>query len=177
VKEDAPRGALLLIDLLNDFIDPKGALPCGPAGEEAAREASRLAERFRRAGRPVIYVCDRHLPDDREFRMWPVHCVDGTWGAEIHSSVARVEGDLVIPKRRYSGFFGTDLDNRLREMGVTVLTLAGVCTNICVLYTAVDASMRGYDVSVVQDACASYDQAAHAFAIRELGNTIKVNIA
>lgn len=170
------EGALLLVDLVRDFIDPGGALSCGQDGLAAAERAARHLEAFRRAGLPVIHVTDRHRPDDREFRYWPPHCVEGTWGAEIHPLVAPLAGETVVPKRRFSGFFGTDLDNVLRELGVRTVSIAGVCTNICVLYTSVDAQMRGYDVRVLQDACASYDGRAHAFALSELANTIKVEV-
>jgi nicotinamidase/pyrazinamidase len=133
-------------------------------------------ERARREGWPVVWVCDRHQPDDSEFQVWPAHCVAGTRGAELVPPLEPREGEKVVPKRRYSGFFGTDLDLYLREQGVDEVVLAGVCTNICVLYTAADARMRGYRVTVLRDAVASFDRDAHQWALRELERTLGAKV-
>jgi nicotinamidase/pyrazinamidase len=90
--------------------------------------------------------------------------------------VAPRDGDVVIPKRRYSGFFGTDLDITLRERDVDTLRLVGDCTNICVLYTAADARNLGYAVEVVRDGVTSFDLEAHADALRELEKTLGAQI-
>src|SRR5437899_10754247 len=128
--------------------------------------------RARAAGEPVMYLTDNHLPDDAEFRMFPPHAIAGTKGADIVPELAPREDDVVIPKRRYSGFFGTDLDITLRERGVDTLRLVGDCTNICVLYTAADARNLGYAVEVVKDGVTSFDLEAHADALRELEKTL-----
>lgn len=170
------EGTLVLVDLLRDFVEPDGALTCGPDGLEATHRAAHYLALWREKGLPVIHLMDRHRPDDQEFLVWPPHCVEGTPGAQPHPDVEPRPGEVVIPKRRYSGFFGTDLDNLLREQGTKTINLVGVCTNICVLYTAADAKMRGYDVRVLEDACASYDPDAHRFAIREMKDTLKVRV-
>lgn len=164
--------ALLVIDMLRDFVQAGGALYIGPTAEEVKPRVAAHVAAARREGRPVIYVCDRHRPDDAEFRMFPAHCLEGTPGAEVVPELAPAAGDIIIPKRRYSGFFGTDLDLTLREEGVDELWLCGVCTNICVLYTAADARMRGYRVVVLQDAVASFAEAAHRFALEEMEKTL-----
>ena len=71
--------------------------------------------RARAAGEPVIYLTDNHVPDDAEFKVFPPHAIAGTKGAEIIPELAPEDDEDVIPKRRYSGFFGTDLDITLRE--------------------------------------------------------------
>lgn len=171
-----PEGGLVLVDLVRDFVDPDGVLSCGADGQAAVQAAAAHLGAWREARLPVIHITDRHRPDDREFQYWPPHAVEGTPGAEIHPLVAPVPGETVIPKRRFSAFFGTDLDNLLRESGIQKLSICGVCTNICVLYTAVDAQMRGYDVTILSDACASYARKAHSFALGELRDTIKVHV-
>jgi nicotinamidase-related amidase len=108
--------------------------------------------------------------------MFKPHCIKNTKGGEIIDSLAPRPGDYIIPKRRYSAFFGTDLDATLREMNVSELILVGVCTNICVLYTAADARMLNYKVTVIRDGVASFDEEAHKFALREMENTLGVKI-
>src|SRR2546429_6985399 len=99
--------------------------------------------RSRAANEPVVYLKDAPLPGDAEFEMFPPHAIAGTKGAAIVPELAPRKEDVIIPKRRYSGFFGTDLDITLRERGVDTLRLVGDCTNICVLYTAADARNLG----------------------------------
>lgn len=170
------KRALLVIDMLNDFILPQGSLSVGPAGEEIVPLIARQIEEFRQAGEAVIYICDHHTAEDPEFEMFPPHCVQGTPGAEIVEALAPSEGELVIPKRRYSAFFATQLDLCLREMGIKELFLVGVCTNICVLYTACEARMRTYDVTVLKDAVASFDSGAHEFALVQMENVLGVEV-
>ncbi|AFV12021.1 isochorismatase hydrolase [Thermacetogenium phaeum DSM 12270] len=168
--------ALIVVDMLNDFVVEGGALYVGEAGRRVIPVIARALEKARSHKIPVIYICDRHLPGDREFEMFPTHCVAGTWGGEVCAELAPREGDVIIPKRRYSGFYGTDLDLALRELGAEDLVLVGVCTNICVLYTAADARMRNYKVSVLKDGVASFDEKAHEFALREMEKTLGVQL-
>lgn len=167
--------ALLIIDMLRDFIDEDGALYIGKAGELVQNVAVRIKEQ-RSSGGPILYIMDQHLPGDAEFEMFPPHCLLGKRGSEVIEALAPQAGEFLIPKRRYSAFFGTDLDLTLRELGVTELELAGVCTNICVLYTAADARMLNYKVTVHRNCVASFDPEAHAFALKEMEQTLGVNI-
>ncbi len=162
--------------MIHDFVDPKGALYCGDTMAKITPVVKRELERARSKGEPVVYLTDNHLPDDAEFAMFPPHAIAGTEGAAIVPELAPRDGEVVIPKRRYSGFFGTDLDITLRERGVDTLRLVGDCTNICVLYTAADARNLGYAVEVVRDGVTSFDAEAHAFALRELEKTLGARI-
>lgn len=175
-RDERRRRALLVVDMIHDFVDPSGALYCGPSMSRIVPVIQRELARARDADEPVIYLTDSHLPDDAEFAMFPPHALAGTKGAEIVPAVAAREGDVVIPKRRYSGFFGTDLDITLRERGVGTLRLVGDCTNICVLYTAADARNLGYAVEVVRDGVTSFDLEAHEDALRELRQTLGATI-
>ena len=158
--------------MIHDFADPSGALYCGPSMPPVIDVIARELARARGAREPVVYLTDDHLPDDAEFQLFPPHALHGTRGAEIVPQVAPVDGDTVIPKRRYSGFFGTALDITLREKGVDTLRLVGDCTNICVLFTAADARNLGYAVEVVRDGVTSFDLEAHTNALRELEKTL-----
>jgi len=113
---------------------------------------------------------------DKEFNLFPPHCLSGTEGANIIEELKPSKNDFIIHKRRYSGFFQTDLDISLREEGIIELELVGVCTNICVLYTAVSARMLDYRVTVLKDAVASFDQGAHDFALRQMKDVLGVEI-
>ena len=99
-----PKRALLVIDMLKDFIEPEGSLYVGKAGEAIIEAVAQEIRRFREAGEPVIFVCDQHLATDPEFAMFPAHCVRGTRGAEVIDQLKPREEELVIPKRRYSAF-------------------------------------------------------------------------
>ncbi len=168
--------ALLVIDMLNDFILADGSLSVGPAGEGIVPIIAGLIGEFRAGGEAVIYIRDHHTEADPEFQMFPPHCMQGTRGAEVIEALAPRAGELVIAKRRYSAFFATQLDLCLREMGVKELVLVGVCTNICVLYTACDARMRTYAVTVPRDAVASFDSEAHEFALAQMENVLGVEV-
>lgn len=170
------KRALVVIDMIEDFAHEGGALYCGPSMELIIPVIQRELARARAAGEPVIYLTDNHVPDDAEFKVFPPHAIAGTPGAEIIPELAPADDDDVIPKRRYSGFFGTDLDITLREKNVDTLRLVGDCTNICVLYTAADARNLGYGVEVVRNGVTSFDEEAHVDALRELEKTLGAKI-
>ncbi|MBI2323979.1 MAG: cysteine hydrolase [Chloroflexi bacterium] len=166
------RRALIVVDMIHDFAHEGGALYCGPSMGKIIPVIQNELDRARAAGEPVVYLTDAHMPDDAEFQMFPPHAIVGTKGAEIVPELAPSEADVVIPKRRYSGFFGTDLDITLRERGIDTLRLVGDCTNICVLYTAADARNLGYAVEVVENGVTSFDEDAHRNALKELEKTL-----
>ena len=168
--------ALLVIDMLNDFLEEEGALYCGPTGRAIVPVVVDRIREAREAGEPVFFVCDRHTHGDREFEMFPAHCVTGTAGAGVIPELTHRGGDFVVPKRRFSAFYGTDLDLHLRELGVEELVLVGLCTNICVFFTAADARMRNYRVTVPEAGVASFDVEAHRFALGQMEKVLGVRV-
>ena len=170
------KRAVVVVDMIEDFVREGGALYCGPSMARILPVIQREIARARDAAEPVVYLTDNHLRDDAEFQVFPPHAIAGTKGAEIVPELAPRDDDIVIPKRRYSGFFGTDLDITLRERGVDTLRLVGDCTNICVLYTAADARNLGYSVEVLEDGVTSFDEEAHRDALRELEKTLGAKI-
>jgi nicotinamidase-related amidase len=169
--------ALLIIDMLNDFV-LKGAPLEVPDTRKAIPAVQREIDDARRAGTPVIYICDSHAPDDREFeRMdWPPHAVAGTSGAGIIKELAPSGDDTIIRKTTYSGFQGTDLDKTLRQLSVDSLRITGCVTHICVLFTAYEAVVKGYDVKVVEDAIAGLAGEDHDAALRIMKNVLGVTL-
>src|SRR5438270_12429745 len=111
--------------MIEDFVREGGALYCGPSMARILPVIQREIARSRGANEPVVYLKDDHLPGDAEFQMFPPHAIAGTKGAAIVAELAPLKDDVVIPKRRYSGFFGTDLDITLRERGIDTLRLVG----------------------------------------------------
>ena len=170
------RRALVVVDMIEDFVHEGGALWCGPTMTKIVPVIRNELTRARAATEPVVYLTDNHLEGDAEFQTFPPHAIAGSKGAQIVPELAPAKDDVVIPKRRYSGFFGTDLDITLREKGVDTLRLVGDCTNICVLYTAADARNLGYVVEVVEAGVTSFDEEAHRDALRELEKTLGAKI-
>jgi nicotinamidase-related amidase len=175
-KLDPDETALIIIDMLNDFVEENGALVV-PGAKDLVPTLAKILDHARQQSLTVVYLADNHMPDDDEFKVWPKHSVAGTRGAKVVDELAPKSGEKVIPKRRYSGFFGTDLDLTLREAGIANIILMGVLTDICVMYTSADASSRGYEVYVVADGTSSTVKENHRFALqhmKEILNTIVV---
>ena len=160
---------VLVVDMLKGFLEPGHNLYCGDASRHIVPSVKRLLQREREAGSTILFICDNHEPDDLEFRVFPVHCVKGTDEADVIPELQEfVRENSLVPKNRYSGFFNTPLDERLRELSPDVVTVCGVCTDICVLHTAADARNRDYAVEVPTDCVASFDPDAHEWALRHI---------
>ena len=153
-------GALFIIDMLNDFVDEKGALYV-PSGKEIVSPILEKKKAFKSQGLPVFYLNDSHEKEDEEFSLWPPHAVKGSWGAQVFPDLSPEPGDVVVEKRRYSGFFGTELDRLLKEKGVKKLYLTGLLTDVCVFFTAHDGYNLGYRLAVFSDSTTSLDQETH----------------
>lgn len=148
----AERTALLVVDLVNDYVEPAGAMPVADAGPVLAA-ATRLANGARAAGVLPVWIRPGHLEAaDGLFRKRIPHAMGESWGAQIHDSLPFADGDRVLLKRRYSAFFQTDLDMYLREHRIERVVVCGVALNICVRSTVHDAFFLGYDVWVAPDA-------------------------
>ncbi|OFI05943.1 isochorismatase family protein YecD [Clostridium acetireducens DSM 10703] len=168
--------ALLVIDMLKDFIDEKGVLYTGEAGGKIIDFVKEKINSYRKQGYPIIFICDNHEKDDKEFNMFPPHCIAGEEGSNIIEELEVKEEYKIIKKRRYSAFFGTDLDIYLREKDIKEISLVGVCTNICVLYTAADGRNLDYKVNIYKEGVASFDNEAHKFALKEAEKTLGCSI-
>lgn len=171
----AKHSALLIIDMLNDFLEEEGSLVV-PDAKRIVPRVKQLLQKARQQGIPVIYISDSHREDDREFQYWPPHAVSDTWGGRVIDELAPLAEEYIVPKRRYSAFFGTDLDTLLRELEIKRLYLAGVLSNICVYATAMDASMRGYDVSVFKDGVASLSEETDNFIFKQLDEVLRAEL-
>ena len=109
------KTALIVADMLNDFLDPGGSLYVGAQAREIIPFVAQKIAEFRAQGGVVIFVCDAHAPDDREFRYFPAHAVKGSWGAQIIPELPPAPGDYRVEKTRYSAFAHTNLDDILKQ--------------------------------------------------------------
>jgi nicotinamidase/pyrazinamidase len=159
--------AVIVTDMLRCFMEPGHSLYVGDKACDIIPNVQRLLERELARGSRIFFICDNHDPDDLEFKMFPPHCVAGTSEAEVIPELARYDGQI-IPKKRYSGFFNTDLEAQLRAIKPGKLIICGVLTDICVMHTAADARNRDYPVEVPVDCVASLDEEAHQFALEHI---------
>jgi len=164
--------ALLVVDMLNDFV-LEGAPLEVPAARGIIDHIAGEIRYAREKGRPIIYLCDSHQPDDPEFEYWPAHAVRGTPGARVIDELVPRAGDHLVEKAGYSGFFRTRLDQLLNELEIEEVLICGVLTNIGVLYTAVDALQRGLRVIVPETCVAALDEEDHRFALHQINEVLK----
>jgi nicotinate phosphoribosyltransferase len=158
---------VLVVDMLGGFLEEGYPLYCGAQARRIIPNVQGLLERELARGSKVFFLCDQHAPDDVEFQVFPPHCIEGTTEAEVIPELARYQGE-VIPKKRYSGFFGTPLEVKLKELKPEKIIVCGVCTNICVMHTVANARNRDYEVEVPVDCVASFDEKAHHFALEQM---------
>jgi len=166
VEHDA-KSALIVVDVQNDFADPKGSLYVHQ-GEEVVTVANREIELAKAAGAFLVYTADWHPESTPHFKkdggIWPVHCVRGTWGAEFHPDL-QVRGEVVRKgvggEDGYSGFTVRDpvtgderktpLEGMLRQAGIERVTVLGLATDYCVKETVLDAVGLGFETKVVRE--------------------------
>jgi len=164
--------------MLNDFVLPGAPLEV-PETRMVIPAVKREIQRARQEGNPVIYICDAHEADDKEFSKfgWPAHAVKGTKGSFVVDELKPAAGDIIVEKTTYAGFHNTKLDDILKKLGVSSLRLTGTVTHICVLFTAYDAVVRDYSVTVVEDGVAGIERDDHLAALRIMKNVLGVRIA
>lgn len=168
------RTALVVVDMQNDFAHPKGSLYV-EGGERVVAAVNERIEQARAAGATVVYTQDWHPPSTPHFEkdggLWPVHCVQGSWGAAFHDDLTVLDGAGVIRKGTegedgYSGFSVRDpedpsetkptrLEALLRDQGVDRVVVAGLATDYCVKETALDATRLGFDTFFLSHAAAA----------------------
>jgi ureidoacrylate peracid hydrolase len=177
------KSALIIVDMQNDFVHPDGAFA------HRAREnpgkidmpflsgtipyVKKLADAFRKAGRPVVYIAHVLKPDysDAQFPYWRAarganrgnrtFIVENTWGAQVVDELAPQPGEHLVIKKGFGGFSNTPLDTILRNMGVTTCVVSGVTTCVCVSTTVRGGVEHNYRMILVKDAVAEVDRETH----------------
>lgn len=172
---------LLVIDVQHEFMDSDGAVPCPATSVSSVKEVigniRRLVEAAKISKIPTIFTKEIHrasmIDMGRELDGdEPEHCLEGTKGPVILEEVLPGEkldeNQYLVPKRRYSGFIGTDLIFLLNALKADTLILTGAATNVCVHYTGADAHQYDYKIRVVEEATAGTSPEAHEAALAAL---------
>ncbi|MBU9723896.1 MULTISPECIES: cysteine hydrolase family protein [Bacillaceae] len=179
--------ALVVIDYTNDFVADDGRLTCGVRGQSIETRITQITKEFMENRDFVVFAVDVHDENDLyhpETKLFPPHNIRGTKGRKLYGQLGTfleeaVQEDLSfewMDKTRYSAFAGTDLELKLRERGIKELHLVGVCTDICVLHTAVDAYNKGFSIVVHGDAVESFNPAGHEWALGHFSGTLGATV-
>ncbi|MFW6007666.1 MAG: cysteine hydrolase family protein [archaeon] len=186
--------ALIVIDYTNDFIADNGKLTCGKSGQKIEKNIEQRIKDFLTnpindcdAGDNfVIFVNDLHKKNENnhpENKLFPTHNIEGTEGRKLYGRVGKLydeikdkENVIYLDKIRYSAFAGTNLEIILRQNKIQEIELCGVCTDICVLHTAVDAYNKGFYAQINSNCVASFNQIGHEWAINHFKNTLGFGI-
>lgn len=174
--------ALIIIDYTVDFV--VGKLPCGEPGVAIEARICEITEQFLAQQDFVVMAVDLHDEQDPfhpETKLFPPHNIRGTAGRDLYGRLKTVHERnkntiYWMDKTRYSAFCGTELELNLRARGIHELHLVGVCTDICVLHTAVDAYNKGFDIVVHEDAVASFNQTGHEWALEHFQGTLGAKV-
>jgi nicotinamidase/pyrazinamidase len=162
------RRVLLVIDMLNDFLDPAGALYCGEEARKIIPVIGSLIARFTSGGEPVIFLRDAHDINDKEFELFPSHAIKGSWGSEVIPELAPGTNSSIVDKTRFSGLFGNRLADLLAGIKPDEVWVTGVLTSICVMDTTGGLRDLDYAAVVPIDAVADIDPVWHEFALERM---------
>ena len=188
---DITKSALIIVDMQNDFVHADGGFAHEAREHPEAKidipflmgtipNVARLADAFRKAGRPVVYIAHVLKPDysDAAFPYWRAtkgsttgnrtFIVENSWGAQIIDELTPKEGEHVVVKKGFGGFANTRLDTILRNMGVTTCVVTGVTTAVCVSTTIRGGVEHNYRIMVVKDAVAEVHREAHEAELRTM---------
>jgi nicotinamidase-related amidase len=156
------KPALIIVDLLQDTFEKHPESFIVQSARTFIPRLNAVVDHFHENGLPVVFACDSFLPDDFIFKgkMEP-HSLRGTTGASVIAELNQQSDDYILPKRRFSAFFKTNLDQTLRTLGVDTVLITGIATPICVLTTALDAVSHDFRAVIVEDCCAAHRPENH----------------
>ncbi len=171
---------LIVVDMLNDFLKPDGKLYCGPTAEAIVPGVVELVRKYKDNDDVILFLADAHDEDDLEFKRFPEHCVAGTDGAmvinELSEIVVGYDNHEFIEKKRYSGFFETELEDALFFEDPDLVEVVGICTSICVMDTVGGLANRDLKINLYKDLVADFDPEMHEMALKRMENLYGVNM-
>jgi nicotinamidase-related amidase len=146
--------ALIIVDMLEDFVDGELA---NPRAQAIVEPLQRLLEHAREAGWVVVFSNDAHQPGDPELKIWGEHAMAGTPGAQVIAAIEPREGEIISPKQHYGAFDETGLTEQLKERGVDEVVITGQHTHICVRHSSYGALRNGFEILVPRDAVCAFE--------------------
>ena len=166
------KPAIIVVDMLKDTFKEGSELPITQEARQILPNLQTLLKESRRKGFPIIYACDSFLKEDFIFKgKAKFHSLQGTKGAEVVDDLTPEKTDRVLPKRRFSAFFGTDLEKKLRKQGIDTIVVTGITTEVCVLSTAMDGFCYDFYVIVLENCSASHREERHQSCLNLYRNT------
>ena len=180
------KKGLLNVDYTNDFVAVDGALTCGTPGQILHDYIVQVTKKFHDQGDYIAFLIDQHFENDTlhpESKLFPSHNIEGTDGRKLYGDLEKLYQEIkesenveYFDKTRYSAFTGTNLELKLREHKINELHIVGVCTDICVLHTAVDAYNKGFKIVIHEKGVASFNQLGHDWALDHFENTLGAEV-
>ena len=156
------KPAVIVVDMLKDNLKESPRNPFFQGGKTIIPNIQRLLDESRRRQFPVIFACDSFFKDDFIFKgRMKVHSLRGTKGSEVVEELKPEATDMVLPKRRFSAFFKTDLDQTLRTLGVDTIVVTGITIEVCVLMTALEGLCLDFSAIILEDCSASRSKEMH----------------
>jgi nicotinamidase-related amidase len=172
--------ALLVVDMVRGFVDERTKDgPCALYVKGARSLIPNINREIRslKKGDKLVFVCDRHVPNDKEFRRWPKHCIITTEETKVAVGFEAVHPSIsmtILPKTRFSAFFKTYLDELLEDVDEVIVT--GVVTEFCVMATALDAAYRDFKVIIPKDCVCPLDPDDGERALKWLSSSLGVEV-
>jgi nicotinamidase/pyrazinamidase len=156
------KPAIIVVDMLKDTFKEGSQLPITQEARQILPNLQRLLNESRKRGFPVLFACDSFLKEDFIFKgRMKMHSLRGTEGAEVVGDLKPEPTDIILPKRRFSAFFKTDLDQTLRTLGVDTIVVTGITTEVCVLMTVMDGLSHDFSAILLEDCSASRSKEFH----------------
>jgi len=156
------KPAIIVVDMLKDNLKEGSRNPYYEEGRAIIPNLQRLLGEGRKRGFPIVFACDSFLEGDFIFRGgMKVHSLRGTQGTEVIDDLKPEPKDIILPKRRFSAFFKTDLDQTLRMLGVDTVVVTGMTTEVCVLMTVMDGLSHDFSAILIEDCTASRNREFH----------------
>jgi len=162
------RMALLIIDMVNDFLHPRGQLFCGKEARQIIPFVKKIISLIKRKGGLILFLRDCHETGDKEFENYSPHCIRDSWGYKIIEELLTSPIDYVIDKSTPNGCLETPLIEILEKERIKNIFIVGVSTSICVMDTATALKYRGYNVSILRKGVADSSKKFHRFALTRM---------
>lgn len=161
------KPAIVIVDMLKDSLEVEPGLPITPYAREICPVINHLTEFARSMSIPVIFSMDSFLKGDFIFRgKMKERSIRGTPDAEVTNLLVQTASDIYSPKRRFSAFYKTDMDQILRLYGVDTVAICGISTHWCVLSTALDTLANDFQACILEDCCAAFTQEIHEMTLK-----------